>query len=361
MSKDYYATLGVQKGASDEEIKKAFRSLAKKWHPDTNPDNKKVAEEKFKEISEAYEVLSDPQKRKQYDQTGSVNFGEGRSDFSWQDFSHYNDFSDIFEQVFRGFGGGDFFSGFNRQNDPQLDLLTEISISMSEAYHGTVKSIKYRRTVPCEVCNGTGSKDGKVTTCPTCNGTGQQRVVQGQGFFRMVSVTTCRTCNGKGTVAKEACKACHGTGNKSVVENIDVSIPKGAYDGLRLRVKGKGQTHNNRTGDLYVSIQVHSAPNFRRSEDNLVTDMEISFPDAALGVENEIDVFGKKVTVKVPAGTQPMDLVRVKGEGFQNINSGRNGDLVIRIRIAVPKKLTSAQKSLLEQFREETGKKKGWL
>ncbi len=361
MSKDYYATLGIEKNASEEEIRKAFRTLAKKWHPDTNPENKKVAEEKFKEISEAYEVLSDPQKRKQYDQTGTVNFGEGRSDFSWQDFSHFGDFGDIFEQVFRGFGGGDFFSGFNRQNDPQLDLLTEIAITMSEAYHGTVKSIKYRRSVSCEECKGTGAKDGKVSTCPICNGSGQQRVVQGQGFFRMVSVTTCRSCNGKGTIAKEQCKVCHGTGLKSLVESIDVSIPKGAYDGLRLRVKGKGQTHNNRTGDLYVSVQVRNHPNFRRSEDNLVTDMEISFPDAALGTEKDIDIFGKNTRVKIPAGTQPMDLVRIKGEGFQNVNTGRSGDLVIRVRIEVPKKLTSTQKTLLEQLRNEGSKKKGWL
>jgi len=232
---------------------------------------------------------------------------------------------------------------------------------MSESYHGTVKSIKYRRSIPCEVCNGSGAKDGKVSTCTTCQGSGQQKVVQGQGFFRMVSVTTCRTCSGTGRIAKESCKTCHGSGNKSIVENIDITIPKGASDGLRLRVKGKGQTHNSRTGDLYVSINVKGEQNYRRSEDNLVTDIGISFPDAALGSEKEIDVFGNKINVKIPSGTQPMDILRVKGEGFHNINTGRKGDLVVRIRVEVPKKLTSAQKSILEKLREENGKKKSWL
>ena len=367
MSKDYYATLGVQKTASEDEIKKSFRALAKKWHPDANPENKKEAEARFKEISEAYEVLSDQKKRQIYDQTGSVSFGDGRSDFSWQDFTHYNDFSDIFEQVLRGFGGGGgnifsgFSSGFGRQQEEQLDLLTEVTISMSEAYHGTTKSIRYRRSKSCEECNGTGGKDGKVNVCHACNGTGEQRIVQGQGFFKMVSVTTCRTCQGRGKTISEKCKSCHGTGNKSIMENIDVTIPMGAPENLRLRLKGKGQSNNGRTGDLYVSINVKPEQHFRRSTDDLITEVDVSFPEAALGSEKEMNIFGDKLTISVPAGTQPAEVLRVKGKGFRNISSGRTGDLLIRVRVEVPRKLSSSQKQILEDLSKELEKKKGWF
>lgn len=367
MAKDYYTILGVDRGSSQDDIKKAFRSLAKKYHPDSAQGDKVEAEAKFKEISEAYEVLSDPNKRQMYDQTGHVEFGSGGSDFTWQDFSHAGDFSDlgdIFSRIFGGnfgFGSqGDFF-GQGGRSRPNLDLITNIRVSLEDVYYGTRKSIKYKRTAPCSVCKGTGSKTFRSTTCQTCNGTGQQRVVQGQGFFRMMSVTTCNTCQGRGTVPEENCTECMGRGVVNVTENLEIEIPKGADDKLRLRVKGKGQSDRGQSGDLYVVINVQNEPNSRRIHDDLLIPIEITFPEAALGAEKEITVFREKLTVKIPSGVQPNEIVKLKGSGFQHLNSKGRGDLLLEMRLVVPKHLTAAQREMLERFSDESQKKHSWL
>lgn len=369
MTKDYYETLGVPREASQDEIKKAFRALARKYHPDANPNDREAAEEKFKEIGEAYEVLSDENKRRQYDQTGSVNFGSGGQDFTWQDFSHFNDFSDlgdIFRTIFGGGGGGgfsndSFFGGFGSDRGPDLDLGVQLKITLEDAYKGAVKPVKYRRNAPCDECSGSGAKNGKVNTCKQCNGTGQQRVVQGQGFFRMVSVTTCNTCNGRGRIPVENCPACKGAGSIPETEELQINIPKGAVDNLRLRLKGKGQAHNGKTGDLYVLLSVSGNGTMQRRNDDLVFQRSISFPEAALGTEMEFDIFGNKYDLKVPAGTQPGEILRIKGAGMPHLNGRGSGDVVVNVKVEVPKHLNSKQKDLVKQLMDEFGKKKGWF
>lgn len=367
MPKDYYEVLGVTKSASQDEIKKAFRALAKKYHPDANPTNKEQAEEKFKEIGEAYEVLSDENKRRMYDQTGSVDFGSGRQDFRWEDFSHFNDFSDlgdIFRTIFGGGGGGgfgdSFFGGF-RDSGPSLDMGIQVKVTLEDAYKGSKKNVKYRRNAACETCGGTGAKGKKLSTCRTCNGSGQQRVVQGQGFFRMVSVTTCQTCNGKGRIPVEPCPKCKGNGSNPVTEELSVTIPKGAVDNLRLRVKGKGQAHNGRTGDLYVILSMDEDKSIRRRNDDIIVDNVVSFPEAALGTSIEIDIFGDTHEVKVPAGTQPGEILRIRGAGMPRLNTRGSGDLLVRVKVEVPKHLNSRQKELVKELMDELEKKKGWF
>ena len=365
MPKDYYSTLGVEKSASKDEIKKAFRQLARKYHPDANPDNKAEAEEKFKEIGEAYEVLSDDNKRRMYDQTGRVDFGAGRQDFTWEDFTHQSDINDIFERLFGGgfgFGSDSFFGGgFGRNNGPDLDMGMRLDVSLSDVYYGAKKPVKYRRNAPCDQCNGTGAKNGKLNTCTTCGGTGQQRVVQGQGFFRMVSVTTCRSCGGRGSIPKEACKSCKGSGTQVANEEFEISVPKGAVDNLRLRVKGKGQSHNGRTGDLYVILSVNNNGKMKRVNDDLHIDKEISFPDAALGIESEVEIFNEKFPLKIPAGTQPGEAIRIRNAGIPHMSSRGSGDVVVSVRVEVPKHLSGKQKELIKKLGQELNQKHSWI
>lgn len=370
MAKDYYEILGVSRNATKDEIKKAFRTLARKYHPDANPENKAEAEAKFKEISEAYEVLSDDEKRRIYDQTGHVEFGSGGSNFTWQDFSHFNDFSDlgdIFNRIFggnfgfSGSGSDSFFSGFQGGQEENLDLITNLRVTLEDAFYGTKKTIKYRRNAECEVCHGTGSRDGKLVTCQVCNGTGQQRVVQGQGFFRMVTVTTCKNCQGRGKVPSDPCQVCHGTGSVPITENLEITVPRGAQDRLRLRIKGKGQSHFGRTGDLYVVLNVEDMPNIKRNNDDLYITEEISFPEAALGTDKEVTLFREKIPLKIPPGTQPGEIIRIKGSGMPHMNGRGSGDLMVEIKVVVPKRLSPSQKELIEKLMDEPVKKHSWL
>ncbi len=360
MNKDYYAILGVDKKASQEDIKKSFRQLARKYHPDANPTDKKQAEEKCKEISEAYEVLSDPEKRSVYDRTGSVDFGSGRTDFNWQDFTHYSDFQDIFDRIFGGNFGDSFFGGFRNQG-PDLDLAVRVKVSLEDIYYGSTKNIKFRHNTRCEACEGTGAQGGVQTRCPTCNGTGQERVVQGQGFFRMVTVTTCRKCNGRGQIPREPCSVCKGYGSLAKTEILELSVPKGAPNNLKIRYKGKGQSQNGRTGDLFVILNVTEEPGIARSGDDLYIEQEISFPEAALGTEREIQIFRDKYVLKIPSGTQPGEIIKIKGAGFYHMNSNNRGDVNAMIKLYVPKKLSSRQKEILEEFMGQGDRKRSWM
>ena len=364
MSKDYYSVLGITKDASQDDIKKAFRQLGKKFHPDLNPNNKAEAEEKFKEISEAYEVLSDPQKRSNYDRFGKVEFGDGRSDFTWQDFSHYSEFNDIFDKIFGSFGGfsgfGDSFFGNVRNQGPDLDLAIRLRISLSDVYYGTKKRVKYRRNSPCSECNGSGAKDNKLNYCSTCKGSGQERVVQGGGFMRMVSVTVCRTCNGRGKVPVELCRTCNGYGSISTTEELEINVPRGVQNNQKIRYRGRGQTHQGRVGDLFVIMSIDDEKDIVRDGDNLIIRREISFAEAALGTETNVSIFKETVTVKIPPGTQPGEMIRVKGAGLPRMNSQTLGDLIVNVVIPVPKRLNARQKELLSQFEEESGRKRPW-
>ncbi len=365
MSKDYYQVLGVSRDASPEEIKSAFRKLARKYHPDANPNanekDRKALEEKFKEISEAYEVLSDPQKKKMYDQTGSVEFGPGRSDFNWQDFTHFSDFEDIFSRIFGGSDfGSQFFSGF-RNERADLDIAIRIRVSLEDAFYGKTKIVKYRRNKTCDACGGTGAENGRTNVCKTCGGTGQQRIVQGQGFFRMVSVTVCRDCGGSGRVPEKVCSVCKGTGTVTIRETLEVKIPKGAPSNLKMRYRGKGQSHGRSVGDLFIILDVADEPGIRREGDDLYVQKEITFPQAALGTELEINLFKERYTLQVPAGTQPGEYLKLKGAGMHHMRRNGNGDLYVKINISVPKKLTARQRELIQQLDEDLDRKKGWF
>ncbi|MCL4350151.1 MAG: DnaJ domain-containing protein [Candidatus Thermoplasmatota archaeon] len=358
MGKDYYSILGVEKTASQEEIKKAFKTLAKQWHPDVNPDKRQAAEEKFKEIGEAYEVLSDENKRRMYDQTGSVDFGDGQNTgFNWQNFSHFSDFSDVFDDLFRGFGGGSPFGGATSgRREIQLDLSVEISISMAESYTGTKKEIKYRRSVDCDNCKGKGF-EGNVKRCRACNGSGQERIMQQNGPFRLINTITCRTCSGTGFEGDRRCSVCHGSGKKSVVEKRNIDIRPGVADGSRMLVKGIGDMENGRVGDLYIFIRVRPERGVERVGDEIILEKEIDFPEAALGSEEQITLFGKIISFNIPPGTQPNEIVKIRGMGFPKLRGTGNGDINVRINVRVPKKLSSSQKDLIAKLKEEMEKK----
>lgn len=361
MAKDYYSVLGVNKNASLDEIKKSFRALARKYHPDSTTEDKKVAEEKFKEISEAYEVLSDQDKRRMYDQTGTVDFGQGRQDFTWQDFTHYSDFEDLFNRFFGGGGfGGDFFGGFRNQG-PDLDLAVRLRVSLSDVYYGESRSVKFRRNAQCDVCAGTGAKGGKVNVCRTCGGSGQQRYVQGQGFFKMVSVVTCKTCGGRGKIPVETCQKCRGSGTLTISDTVTVSIPKGAPDNLKIRFRGRGQSHNGRSGDLFVVVSVMDEPGIARRGNDIYIAQEISFPEAALGTELEIPLFNERVSVKVPSGTQPGEVIRIRGSGMPVMKGNSKGDLYVRTNVVVPKHLSSKEKELISELGTSVTKKHSWF
>ncbi|MEM0139764.1 MAG: molecular chaperone DnaJ [Ferroplasma sp.] len=362
MPTDYYQVLGVDKNASQDEIKAKFRELAKKYHPDVNAGDKK-AEEKFKEVAEAYEVLSDPAKRKQYDATGSTNFGEssggGQGGFSWEDFSHFDDINDIFSKIFGGgsFGGGNggFAGGSETQQD--LDIYVKVNISMSDAYYGTSKAIKYRRNAICDSCKGTGAVGGILVTCPTCHGTGRERISRGQGFFNFVQVIVCRTCDGRGKIPKTPCPVCNGKGYIPKMENITINIPKGVDTNTRLRTGKMGNSFGGVTGDLYSVVYVQPNPAIKRTGDNLYVRQAIDFPTAALGGSVEIQLFNEKFNLNVPPGSQPEDVLRIKNAGMPHINSKGNGDLLVVIKLEVPRHLTAKERELIEELKGEPVKK----
>ncbi len=352
--RDYYEVLGVARDATKEDIKKAYRKLAKKWHPDMNPDNREEAEERFKEISEAYAVLSDDEKRRLYDQYGHAGI-DGR--FSQEDIFRGANFDDIFRSFGMGFDDifDAFFGGGRRRRDfasTGRDLRYDLEIDLKDAAFGAEKEIVIPRYKKCDACNGTGSADGKTEVCPVCHGTGQIQHVRSNGFMRFVSTTPCSRCGGTGRIIEHPCPVCHGTGRVKSTEHIKVKIPRGAYDGLRLRVSGMGEAGENGAppGDLYVIVHLKKHSDFEVDGTDLIHEKKISFPTAALGGEVSVPTLTGKARLRIPSGTQPGTFFRLKGEGLPSIRSGRRGDLYVKIDISVPKKLTSRQKELLMEF-----------
>jgi len=354
--KDYYEVLGVIKSVSADEIKKAYRKLALKYHPDRNKGDK-AAEAKFKEASEAYHVLSDKGRRTNYDQFGHAAFEGtgGRSGFSNFDFS--NIFSDIFgsdpfDDFFENFGGSR-GRGRRRHSDFRgADLRYDLSISLEDAYNGKKQEINFSSSDKCATCNGSGAEPGsKPTSCAVCGGQGQVR--SSQGFFTIQQ--TCSECSGSGEQISSPCRECRGIGKKQTKKKIFTNIPKGVDDGTRIRLSGKGEAgiRGGGNGDLYIFVAIKNHNIFKRSEENLFFEFPISLADASLGATVEVPTIdGGKAKVKIPAGTQNGKQFRLKGKGMPMIRNKNYGDLYIQAITEVPVSLTKEQKNLLEQFKE---------
>ena len=340
--KDYYELLGVNRNASEDEIKKAYRKLALQHHPDRNPGDKQ-AEEKFKEVSEAYSVLSDGQKRSQYDQFGHAAFGDGGPFAGGFDFS--GGFEDIFGDIFGEFFGG----GGGKRRGRGEDLRYNLTLKFEEAVAGTEKKIKIPRHGPCETCRGTGAKTGTAPqTCPTCRGRGQ--VSFQQGFFSVSR--TCNQCRGQGTIIKDPCVNCGGVGRVRMMHTLSVKIPAGVDTGSRLKLRAEGESGptGGVPGDLYVVIQVESHPIFLRDNLDIICDVPISFVQAALGAEIDVPTLEGKVKMKIPAGTQSGKVFRMKGRGIKDVQGLHQGDQHVRVIVETPTRLTGKQKELLKDF-----------
>ena len=348
--KDYYELLGVNRNASEDEIKKSYRKLALQHHPDRNPGNKQ-AEEKFKEVSEAYSVLSDPQKRTQYDQFGHAAFGEGGPFAGGFDFS--GGFEDIFGDIFGEFFGGS-AAGRRRGRARGEDLRYNLTLKFEEAVTGTEKKIKIPRHGPCEACRGSGAKLGTTPqTCPTCRGRGQ--VSFQQGFFSVSR--TCGQCQGQGTIIKDPCSTCGGAGRVRTLHTLSVRIPHGVDNGSRLKLRSEGESGpaGGTPGDLYVVIQVEPHPIFVRDELDIICEVPISFVQAALGTEIDVPTLEGKVKMKIPAGTQSGKVFRLKGKGVRDHQGYHQGDQLVRVVVETPTRLTAKQRELLKEFAALSG------
>jgi molecular chaperone DnaJ len=348
--RDFYDVLGVSKSASPEELKSAYRKLAVKHHPDKNPGDKS-SEDKFKEASEAYNILSDQKKKQNYDNFGHAAFEGGGGARQSGGFGGA-DFSDIFEDFFGDFGGGGNSKGRRNASNRGSDLRYDLSITLEEAYEGKKQEIKFSTTEKCTTCKGNGSKPGSSPDrCTTCGGNGKVR--SNQGFFTVQQ--TCPQCAGSGEEITNPCNDCNGQGNKQASKKISVTIPKGVDDGTRIRLPGKGEagTKGGESGDLYLFVNVHSHDLFKRSDENLFFEFPISIADAALGTTIEIPIIdGGKAKIKIPDGTQNGKQFRLKGKGMPYMRGSGNGDLYVQINTEVPISLNKAQKELLEKFRE---------
>ena len=359
--RDYYEVLEVAKNATPEEIKKAYRKKAIQYHPDKNPGDKE-AEEKFKEAAEAYEVLSNPDKRARYDQFGHAGMGGasgfgGAGGFSMEDI--FSRFGDVFEGAFGGgfssfFGGGS-RGGGRRPVNRGTNLRVTVKLTLEEIANGTTKKIKVKKYVPCSACHGTGEKDGNSSsTCPTCNGRGVQTRVMHTMLGQMQTSSTCSTCGGSGKVIKDKCTSCYGEGIVSGEETIELKIPAGVYEGMQLSMDGKGNAarHGGVNGDLLIAIQEVEHPELKRDGIDLIYNLYIGIPDAILGCSAEIPTIGSKVKIKVEPGTQSGKILRLKGKGLPDINGYGHGDLLVRINVFIPNDVSKDDKKLLEQMRE---------
>jgi molecular chaperone DnaJ len=353
--RDYYEVLGVAKGASADDVKKAYRKLALKYHPDRNPGDKK-AEESFKEAAEAYEVLTDDQKRARYDQFGHA--AVSGATVQGQPGGGYHDPIDIFEQVFGGRGGSIFdelFGGASGRGGARRGshLRVDVTLSFEEMAKGVRKTITLRRHEACDTCKGSGAKPGTSRrTCPTCGGAGQVRQV---AFGFMQVQQTCPACRGEGSRVETPCPACRGSGQELKKRELDVAIPAGIEDGTQMRLSGEGEggLMGGPAGDLFIVVRVKPHDVFRREESDLHVTVPTSFADVALGADVDVPTLEGRVKVPVKAGTQSGEQVRLRGKGLPNVHDGRRGDLVVTVEVEVPRKLTSRQRELLAEFRTE--------
>ena len=357
MSKrDYYEVLGVSKGASEEEIKKAYRKLAIKYHPDKNP-NDKEAEEKFKEAAEAYEVLSNAEKKQRYDQFGHAGVGGaaggGAGGFGGMNMEDiFSQFGDIFGGSF-GFGGGGGSRGGRRVNRGS-NLRVKVKLNLSEIANGVEKKIKVNKQVACNTCNGSGAKNSNYDTCRICNGSGVITRVQQTMLGAMQTQTTCNACQGEGKIIKDKCGSCHGDGVVRGEETISIKIPAGVADGMQLNVSGKGNAaiRGGINGDLIVLIEEEEHPELKREGQHLVYNLHISIPDAVLGTNVEVPLVEGKAKIKIEPGTQSGKVLRLKGKGLPDVNSYYKGDLMVEISVYTPTGLSSEEKKMMEQLKD---------
>ena len=357
MSKrDYYETLGLKKGASDDAIKKAYRQLAKEHHPDMNAGNAE-SEKKFKEASEAYEVLKDQQKRAAYDRFGHGAFdgNAGRGGARGGSGSQSGNFNDVFGDFFSDFMGGHRQQGSHSQKVRGSDLKYDVSITLEEAYQGTDKKISFSTMVSCDGCKGSGSADGgQVDMCATCHGQGAVRMQQ--GFF--VIEQTCSACQGQGKIIKNPCKKCHADGRCHDKKTLQVNIPAGVENGTRIRLAGEGEAgmRGGHNGDLYIFVSVSTHALFRNEGPDLHCRLPISFITAILGGELEVPTIdGGAISLKIPAGTQSGDKFRIKDKGMTKIRSSSKGDMYVHAFVEIPKSLTKKQKEMIEELKQEFG------
>jgi molecular chaperone DnaJ len=363
--RDYYEVLGVGKQASADEIKKSYRRMAMKYHPDKNPDNKE-AEDKFKECAEAYEVLSNTEKRQKYDQFGH----DGLRGMGMHDYSHmkWQDIGSIFEDVFGGFGGGGFGDifgggrsargGGRRGPSRGYDLETTVELSLEDIASGAEKTIEFTRQDTCGGCGGAGSAKGKAPgRCPQCKGSGQVQAAGLGGLFQMVS--TCQRCGGTGQVITDPCKKCRGAGTVAKKRTVEIKIPAGVHEGQGIRVGNEGEPGRGGgpRGDLYCYVRVKAHPFLMRDGNNLIATVPISFTQAALGAMVEVPTLHGTRQLKVPSGTQHGSVFRIKGEGLKDLRSGRKGDELVRVALEVPRKLSSQQEKLIRALAEVEDRK----
>ena len=362
--RDYYEVLGVNKGASDDEIKKAYRRMAKEYHPDLHPGDK-VAEAKFKEVGEAYEVLSDPQKKSRYDQFGHAgvdpNFGGGPGAGGWGGVDmDFGDIGDIFSSIF---GGG--FGGGTRRQNPNAprqgsDVGASVFISFEEAAKGCKKKVTVERITTCSDCNGSGAKRGtSPTTCPVCGGSGMVNHQQRTPFGVMQTQSPCSRCQGRGRIIENPCPTCGGQGRVRKNGEVGINIPAGIDDGQVITIPGHGNAGVNGgpAGDLQVQVSVRPHPLFERDGFNIWYELPITYAQAALGAEVEIPTLDGKITQTIKDGTQPGDVIRVRNKGIPYINGRGTGDLLLKIVVEVPKNLNKEQKKILQEFEAATGDK----
>lgn len=353
--RDYYDVLGVSRSSSADEIKKAYRKLAIKYHPDKNPGDK-VAEDKFKEAAEAYEVLSNPEKKQRYDQFGHAANAAGAGGFGGG-----MNMEDIFSQFGDVFGGGhpfeSFFGGGQSRGGRRVargsNLRIKVKLTLEEVAKGAEKKIKVNKQVACKVCDGTGAKDrSSFHTCPTCGGTGSVRRVTNTILGQMQTTSTCPACNGEGTTITNKCNACHGDGIVRGEETISINIPAGVSEGMQLSMSGKGNAapRGGIPGDLIILIEEIPHDLLNREGNNIIYDLHISFTDAALGTSIEVPTIDGKAKIKIDAGTQPGKILRLKGKGIPEVNSYHRGDQLIYVNIWTPKALSHEERELLEKL-----------
>ncbi len=363
--RDYYQVLGLPRTASTEEIKTAYRRLARQHHPDVSKENTKVAEEKFKELSEAYEVLADEQKRHRYDQLGfeGVASDFGPTGFTWQNFTHVQDLEDLlgasplFAQFFGGFGGA--FGGFTRaERNRGADVELTVRLPLLAAVRGAHPTVEVPRTSPCPACRGTGAKDGTaLETCPECQGQGQVRRVRSQGYTQLITIGECPRCHGAGRRILERCPECQGRGRTSTVEKIELAVPAGVEDGAVLRIPGHGEAGRpgGRSGDLYVQVVFEPSP-IRRDGQEAHAEIAVPLAVALLGGEVSVPTLEGHAELKIPAGTQPETQFRLRGHGFPPLRGSSRGDLLVTAHVELPRSLSAHERELLKEALGETSR-----